>query len=79
MNYVDRMLKTQELVELIKKGKTGEVGEVAKKLHITETSLRRRLEDLKDMGADIRYDYKNKTYYFYNDFTLKVEIKTAND
>ena len=79
MNYIERMLTLQDLVNRISKGTTGNKSQLARQLHMTETSLRRRLEELKDMGAEIVFDQKANTYYINNEFTIHVEVKVNNE
>jgi len=74
MNYVDKMLKLQELVNRIRKGSTGTQSELAREMRTKLSTLNRQIETLRDMEADIRFDKIKKTYYINNDFTMNVEV-----
>ncbi len=78
MNYVEKIMKLEELTDRIKKGRTGTQIQLAKEMHTSKTSLNRWFSELKDMGAEIEFDRIMNTYYINNEFTIHVEV-TVND
>ena len=78
MNYVEKIMKLEELTDRIKKGRTGTQIQLAKEMHTSTTSLNRWFSELKDMGAEIEFDRIMNTYYINNEFTIHVEV-TVND
>lgn len=79
MNYVDKMLKLQELVNRIRKGSTGTQSELAREMRTKLSTLNRQFDTLRDMEADIRFDRMRNTYYINNDFTLTVEVSVNKE
>lgn len=78
MDYINQLLALERLCSRIKQGKTGSLSKLAQCLHMKNRSLGRRLEELRSLGAIIEYDKTQCTYYFANDFELKLTI-TAKD
>lgn len=80
MDYINQLLVLENLCSRIKKGKTGSQSKLAETLHIGERTLRRRIEDLRSLGAIIQYDKIQCTYYFVNefDFSLTITVKDSN-
>ncbi|MBQ6746753.1 MAG: hypothetical protein IJR07_06875 [Bacteroidaceae bacterium] len=74
MNYVDKMLKLQELVKRIKKGGTGTQATLSQELRTNLATLNRQFDMLRDMEADLRFDRIKNTYYFNNSFDLTVSV-----
>lgn len=79
MNYVEKIMKLEELTDRIKKGRTGTQIQLAKEMHTSKTSLNRWFSELKDMGAEIEFDRIMNTYYINNEFTIHVEVKVNNE
>lgn len=78
MDCINQLLVLEELCSRIKKGKTGSRSNLAQCLHICERTLQRRIDDLRSLGAIIKYDKIQCTYYIVNEFELRLTI-TAKD
>jgi predicted transcriptional regulator len=63
------------LHDLIKSEKTGNPETLAKRLHISRASLYRLLEDLKSYNAIIRYSREKESFFYLNDFNLKIKYE----
>ncbi|MEM9917955.1 MAG: HTH domain-containing protein [Bacteroidota bacterium] len=66
MRFIDYRNKLVRLHQLINRKGTGDPAALARRLDISRASVFRYLNDLKDMGADIRY-CKNRQSYQYED------------
>lgn len=74
MKTLKNLERLQQLHNLIETEKTGTPLELANKMDISERLVYNLLEKLKDLNANIGYNRKNKTYYYDDDFILKVKI-----
>jgi hypothetical protein len=76
--YIDRM---NYLYKLIDNESTGTPEELAVKLHLSKRHTFNLLNDLKDLGAEIKYNRIKRTYYFSNCFLLSinVEVEISNN
>lgn len=64
-----------DVYKSIIKGHTGGLKTFSEKLKMSEATLWRRMESLRDLGAEIDYDNIQCTYYFVNNFSMVFEIK----
>ncbi|MDL2214999.1 HTH domain-containing protein [Dysgonomonas sp. OttesenSCG-928-M03] len=76
--YIDRM---NYLCKLIENESTGTPEELAEKLSVSKRQMFNLINNLKDMGAEIKYNRVRATYYFINDFemVINVEIRVSDD
>ena len=74
LKYIER---TQKLYNLIKKKSTGTPRDFANKIGYSPSMLREDIDDLRIIGAEIKYSRTQCSYVFLNNFTL--EIKMEND
>ena len=77
MKNIKNLERLQQLHQLIENEKTGAPKELAHKLHISERLAYNLIEQLKDFNANIGYDRSRKTYYYCEDFQLKVSISVS--
>ncbi|WP_299534248.1 HTH domain-containing protein [Ulvibacterium sp.] len=77
MKTIKNLQRLQKTHELIKCECTGTPSELAKNLSISERSVYNLIEQLRDLNASIFYDRGRKTYYYHEDFQLKVNISIA--
>jgi transcriptional antiterminator len=68
------LTRLKSLHQIIKSAQTGTPAQLAKSLHISQRTLREDLELVKHWGGEICYDRKNTTYYYCNDFDLKISF-----
>lgn len=77
MKTIKNLERLQQLHLLIEKGNTGTPKEVANKMNISQRLLYNLIDQLKDFEAPICYDRKAKTYFYCEDFQLKVSISVS--
>lgn len=77
MKTIKNLERLQQLHELIEAGSTGTPGELAYKMNVSERLVFNLIDQLKDFEASICYSRKNKTYYYCDDFQLKVNISVS--
>ncbi len=64
MNFIHQIERLQKLNRLIRQEKTGTPTELAKKLGIKRRTLYDMLESIRSLGLELKYDRKNKTFYY---------------
>ena len=77
MKTIKSLERLQQLHRLIEKERTGSPKELARKMNISERLVYLLIEYLRDYNADIRYDRGRKTYYYYEEFQLDIQISIA--
>lgn len=77
MKTLKNLERLQQLHELIDTENTGTPSELANKLNICERLVYNLIDQLKDFDASICYSRKTKTYYYCDDFQLKVNISVS--
>ncbi|WP_282017248.1 DNA-binding protein [Salegentibacter mishustinae] len=77
MKTIKNLERLQQLHELIDAENTGTPGELASKMDISERLVFNLIDQLKDFEASICYSRKSKTYYYCDDFELKVNISVS--
>ena len=66
VSYIERI---NRMYRLIRKESTGSRAELAGRMRVSERTVS-NLEELRLMGADIRFSKTRNTYYFFNRFVL---------
>ena len=74
MKTIKHIERLQRLHNLIKMECSGAPTEIAERLHISERTVYYLLDQLRDYDAQIRYDRGRKTYYYEDEFVLKVNF-----
>lgn len=77
MKTLKNLERLQQIHELIEAENTGTPGEIANKMEISERLVYNLIEQLKDFEAEICYSRKSKTYYYCEDFQLKVTFSVT--
>jgi predicted DNA-binding transcriptional regulator YafY len=77
MKTIKNLERLQQLHELIEGENTGSPKELAYKMNTSERSIFNLIDQLKDFEASICYSRKSKTYYYHNDFQLKINISVS--
>lgn len=67
VSYIERI---NRMYRLIRKESTGSRAELAGRMRVSERTVSNYLEELRLMGADIRFSKTRNTYYFFNRFVL---------
>lgn len=70
---IDRM---HRLHLMIKREATGSADEFARRFNLKKRQLYYILDEFKDFGADIRFSRIKNSYYYGNDFDVKVTISS---
>ena len=81
MNTIQKLENIQKLHELILDEKSGSSARIALKLNVPHRTIQRYIQELRHLGADIRYDPPRNTYYYMNQFVFnfKLEISVIHD
>lgn len=69
LKYVERL---KRMDALIRRKATGTPDEFANRLGIRRTILMEELRELKELGADLCYCKVRQSYYYANEFILKI-------
>lgn len=74
MKKIKTLERLQQLNELIKNEITGSPKEIANQLQISERAVYNLMELLKDFEAPICYSRRRKTYYYNDDFDIRLSL-----
>jgi len=77
MKTIKNLERLQQLHELIETENTGSPGDLAKKMNVSERLVYNLIDQLKDFEASVCYSRRNRTYYYCEDFELKVNISVT--
>jgi predicted DNA-binding transcriptional regulator YafY len=69
LRTIERLYNIHKLILL---EKTGTPDEFAYKIHLSRRQLYNILDELKDWGAEIKYSRIGHTFYYVNDFDVKI-------
>lgn len=72
IKYIERL---QRIDKLIVMKATGTPEEFAEKLGIKRSTLFQSLQEMRDMGVDIRYSCSRQSYYYGDDRRFKITIE----
>jgi len=64
MSLLKDLKRLEYINYLIKKKATGDLVTFAKRNHLCKRAMSQFLQQMKELGADIKYDRTNKTYYY---------------
>lgn len=74
MKNIKTLERLQQLHQRILQENTGPPKSLANQMKISERSLYRLIEQLKDLHASVEYSRSMHTYYYSDDFELRVTI-----
>jgi predicted DNA-binding transcriptional regulator YafY len=77
MKSIKNLERLRQLHTLIENERTGSPKDLANRMNISERLVYNLIEQLKDFEARICYDRGRKTYYYSDDFQLKVKISVS--
>lgn len=60
---------------LIVKESTGNPEEFARRVGLSRSMLYENIDEMRALGAPIRYDRKRKTFFYYRPFELHIEFE----
>ena len=76
VSYIERI---NRMYRLIRTESTGSRAELAGRMRVSERTVSNYLEELRLMGADIRFSKTRNTYYFLNRFVLYATFEARID
>ena len=79
MSLLSNIDKLKLINSEIKNEQTGNPGDFAKKLRISRSMLYNYFEDIKTLGAKIKYNRTSRTFYYENDFDVKIDVNFSDD
>ena len=74
MSLITNIDKLKLINTEIKNEQTGNPKSFAKKLKISRSMLYVYIEDIKKLGAEITYNRKSKTFFYKNNFDIKIDV-----
>ena len=77
MKNLKTLERLQQIHQYIVTENTGSPKELANRLAISERSVHLLIDRLKEMEAQVCYSRKRKTYYYCEDFELRVTISVT--
>ncbi|AUS05098.1 HTH domain-containing protein [Pseudotamlana carrageenivorans] len=77
MKNLKNLERLQQLHQRISQENTGTPKELAHNMRISERTVYKLIEQLKDLTAPICYNRKRKTYFYCDDFELQVSISVT--
>lgn len=63
--------RTRRLDNLIRRKSTGSPSQLAQRLGVSEATIYRYIQELKDMGAPIKYCRERQSYRYESEFQLE--------
>jgi predicted DNA-binding transcriptional regulator YafY len=72
IKFINRLKKIDQLIKL---KATGSPKQLAEKLEITERQVYNYLDNLKELGADIKFDKLKNSYTYTSDIELVIAYK----
>jgi hypothetical protein len=78
MSLLKSIERLQRLDYFIRKEATGSSAEFAKKLGICRSMLMENLGEMKELGAQLNYCPRRRSYVYLNEFTLIIGKDTKN-
>ena len=72
MKFIETYNKLEQLDQLIRLKATGASKDLAKKMNISRRSVYYLLDTMKNLGAEIEYNQRVKTYYYKKPFKIKL-------
>lgn len=75
IKYIERL---QRMDSLISMRSTGNPDEFARKMRLRRSTLFQNLQELKEMGVDIKYSNTRQSYYYADGHRIKVELEDTD-
>lgn len=76
LKYIERVRRIDMLIHM---RATGTPEEFAEKLGIRRSTLFQSLQEIKDLGVDIRYSNIRETYYYADERRIEIKIEKTSD
>ena len=72
MTFNEQIRQVKGLHELIRTKATGTPDDLSQRMNISRATVFRRIDDLKNLGAEIAYDRDRMTYYYLEPYELLI-------
>lgn len=72
MNFIAQIQMIRRLDALIRRKGTGTPEELASRLEISRATVFRHLDDLKTLGAPLKFSRDRQSYYYEEEFELRL-------
>lgn len=76
LGTIENLLAVHQMIE---KRNTGGLYSFARKMHMGPTTLQRRLDALRGLGAEIIFDRDKRSYLYINNFRMSFTITTSDN
>jgi len=76
VKYIDRIKRIDALIFM---KATGNPEEFAEKLGIKRSTLYQSLQEMRDMGVDIRYSCTRQSYYYADERRIRITVEAESD
>jgi len=74
LKYIERLRRMDLLISMIS---TGTPEEFAKKLGLGRSTLFQSLQEMREMGVDIRYSFFRQSYYYADNRRIKIKVENT--
>ncbi|WP_088341198.1 helix-turn-helix domain-containing protein [Robiginitalea sediminis] len=71
LTHIERITRLHHLIRM---EFTGTPGEIAERLEVSDRTVYYLLDQLRDYGAQIKYDRSRRTYFYEEEFILEVNF-----
>jgi hypothetical protein len=73
LKYVERLRRMDSLISMMS---TGTPEEFADKLGIRRSTLFQSLQEMREMGVDIKYSYVRQSYFYADNRRIKIRLES---
>jgi hypothetical protein len=74
LKYIERVQRMDSLISMMA---TGSPQEFAEKMGIKRSTLFESLQEMREIGADIKYSYIRQSYYYADNRRIKIRIENV--
>lgn len=74
IKYIERISRIDSLIHL---KSTGTPEEFAQKLGIKRSTLFQSLQEMRELGVDIKYSFYSQTYYYADERRIRVKLERS--
>ena len=74
LKYIERLQRMDLLISMIA---TGTPEEFAEKLGLGRSTLFQSLQEMREMGVDIRYSFFRQSYYYADNRRIKIKVENT--
>ena len=74
LKYIERVQRMDSLISMMS---TGTPEEFAEKLGLGRSTLFQSLQEMREMGVDIRYSWFRQSYYYADNRRIKIKVEST--